>query len=306
MVHAVDRPEYQNYEDIIDPVKDSDNYRRWIQVLNYDKDLWWDVIYPFVFQSKLNSDKEGNEIPYGWGRNNIKIGWQYPDHLKKWCEINMNNKAPENRRYPFEMDVPRSLKPPRGVNTFEDVVREFNKEIRYERNNLSMEIDRLGVDILKQHSLVNNLERVPKLYVHTWKVQNAIKRIFRMIHWRTENNNVEVFNSFNEDRTTMFLRILHVNSQSPSAPNDSAIDGSNGDLREVIESLKNVCDFSIEGNFVDPTDTAYKPYRINYLYPGVDPEKNGGTKIDVERLDKKANIKGFTYVLKFYLYKSKQ
>jgi hypothetical protein len=304
LVHTVDRPEYRTYNDIVDPVKNLLNYKRWVRLLDYDKDLWWDVIFPFVFQTKLTKDKDENDIPYGWGRKNIKIGWQFPDLIKVWCEKNMDNKTPDERKYPFEMSLPSNMEFPRGVRTFEDVVREFNKEIRYERNTLSLEINQLGQEVFKQHNLTNKIEGITKLYVHTWKVRKALHRIFGMIHWRTENNEVLVTNQYNEDRSMMWLKITHVDSKSPSAPNDSALSGSYGDLREIIMWLRNVCDFSIEGKFMDPKINDYKPYRISYLYPDMTFNSGDVGIAKIDSLENEQVVKGFTYVLGFYLFKS--
>ena len=304
LVHAIDSSNYGSYDELIAPIEEISYYTKWEKLNKYDKELWWDVIFPFIFQKDPTIPQEQGTDKYGWGRNEIKIGWQYLGIIKTWCENNMNNKSPEERRYPFEMKIPPQFKPNiRGVNTFEALVGHFNREIRYERSSLKNEINTLGKEIFKQHNFENQIDQVGKFYVHTWKVKNAIKKIFQMIEWRTENKEVKIYNSFNEDNTVMFLNIIHLNSFSPDRPNDPSMNARNGDLAGLVKNIKNVCDFSIESLFkcIDGSDD-YHPYSINYLYDGVTPDDSGGPKINIESIGKD-KISGFNYKLGFHLLK---
>jgi hypothetical protein len=307
LVHTIDSSNYESYDELIAPIEEKSYFNKWEKLKIYDKELWWDVIFPFIFQKEPTKfQKEGTD-KYGWGRNEIKIGWQYLGIIKKWCENNMNNKSPEERRYPFEMKIPSEFKPNiRGVQTFEALVGEFNKEIRYERSSLKNEINSLGKEIFKQHNFENQIDQVGKFYVHTWKVKNAIKKIFQMIEWRTENKEVKIYKSFNEDNTVMFLNITHLNSFSPNRPDDVSMNALNGDLAGLVKNLKNVCDFSIESRFkcIDGSDN-YHPYRINYLYEGVTSNESDGPTIKIES-NVNIKINGFNYRLGFHLLKLDQ
>ena len=304
LVHTIDSSNYESYDELIAPIEEKSYFNKWEQLKVYDKELWWDVIFPFIFQKEPTKlQKEGTD-KYGWGRNEIKIGWQYLGIIKNWCENNMNNKSPEERKYPFEMKIPAQFKPNiRGVQTFEALVGEFNREIRYERSTLKNEINSLGKEIFKQHNFENQIGQVGKFYIHTWKVKNAIKKIFQMIEWRTENKEVKIYQSFNEDNTIMFLNIIHLNSFSPDRPNDVSMNALNGDLAGLVKNLKNVCDFSIESRFkcIDGSDD-YHPYRINYLYEGVTSNESDGPTINIMPIGND-EINGFNYRLGFHLLK---
>ena len=185
----------------------------------------------------------------------------------------------------------------------EALIGKINKEIRYERSSLKNEINSLGKEIFKQHNFENQIEQIGKFYVHNWKVKNAIKIIFKMIEWRTENKEVKIYKSFNEDNTVMFLNIIHLNSFSPDRPNDASMDALNGDLAGLVKNLKNVCDFSIESRFkcIHGSDH-YNPYRINYLYEGVTSNESGGPTINIVPIGND-EINGFNYRLGFHLLK---
>ncbi len=308
LVHPIDSEDYESFDDLIAPVEELNYFNKWRNLQNYDNELWYDVIFPFIFQKELTKLQKEDGKPYGWGRNKIKIGWQYPGIIKDWCREKMDNKKLQHeRKYPFVMKIPTEFKPNRNINTFEDLVEEFKKEIRYEKDNLKDEINYLAKKYLKKHNLENQINFVGKFFVNTGKVQKAIAKIFQMISTRNLNLEVRVSNSFNEDNTVMFLNINHLNSTSPNRPDDPALEGSvYGDLEPLIRLSRNVCDFSIESRFksLDGSEDLI-PYRIDYLYDGVKPNDSNGPTLIINPI-KDEEVIGFNFRLGFHLLKSGQ
>ena len=137
--------------------------------------LWWEKIFPFVFQFKLNKNQE----EYKWGTHELRIGWMYPDDLKQWCKKNVNNKG-DKALQPFSMRLSEYVRPKSKIDdttveTFWDVVQLFKREIEFKELDFfssvkflirkllkNYNIDRSNLSSLKKFECMTNTEYILK------------------------------------------------------------------------------------------------------------------------------------------------
>jgi hypothetical protein len=284
-----------------------DRFKEYIKIKNYCSDLWWKAIYPFIFQNKVSKNNDGKEIPYQWGEYGIKIGWQYPDVLKKWAEKNYDSQPNASRKTPFEMEVTKDFLSDaalkrykelfgKEIKYFGDIVELFKREIQFreESKDLYYEI----LEIKKQELIEFNVSGLEKLkdfsfYTYVPNVLKAIRRIFRMIQKRTEFPDIEIICS--QSGNLIELRIVHIDSFPSKKSSDDKFQNPSGDLIELIKKLISLCDFEIESKFSDGN------FRISYLYDNVEIKKVEEGKLILSPQKHILNTvpKGFTFILKF-------
>lgn len=297
LTHPIDIP-FTSFEGLMERVRDKDYFNYWRQIRYLDNDLWWKVIYPFIFQRHLNKDQ--NESDFSWGRYHIKIGWQYPDTLQKWCFEKFDDKSEHDQKMPSEMTIPKDLLPrdnnnkllkPNGksIKFFEDFIELFNCEIRFNDSELKVLLQKMSKELLPEHSvdLSNVPDILPKFYVSTRKVRKALKKILHMISVRTVSREVVVSCETLDEYVQ--LRITHLNS-FPSEHADLISGGIKGSIASIVKELKHVCDFSIVTNYFD----SEKRERFDYLYENMIDDYARRTLVQEE-------VNGFSFILTFLL-----
>jgi hypothetical protein len=300
-VHPWDmKKPYDKIEDFFTVIKDEFRTEKFYDLHTYNEDLYWNKIYPFLFQTKLNKTQKIED--FGWGRNKIKIGWQFPETLKAWSNENFDLKPDSNRKFPFEMQLPESLQPSRKINNkkvqyFEDVVDLFKREIEFRDNDLSIEIQRLIKSELIDFEIPeDDLEELKGInfYTNVEMVLKAIKAIFGNIKSRTTFPNISIKYNYTNNNTRLELAITQIGSFSNKNVEDEKLTGNNGTLKTIIKLLNGTADFSIISIF--KVENINKAKQINYLYEGIDP-LNPARRTE----DYKSEIKGFTYLITFSL-----
>ena len=96
------------------------------------------------------------------------------------------------------------------------------------------------------------------------------------------------------------LHILHVGSETNRTISDVRLyQGTFASMRcfNKSGSLLSLCDYSVVGRFCE-SDGKMATYRIDYLYPNVEPDKGGNPTIRIQRLEE--SIEGFEYIFTFY------
>lgn len=302
--HLWDDNKYSSYELFINGLIKEYIEERLFDLENYNSNLFWEKIYPFIFQNKLTSIQISGEKPYGWGKHKIKIGWQFPDTLKEWCSLFFDNKNVGGKK-PMEMEIPQELLPETRINGktikyFEDVVNLFKEEIEFRNNNLYIEVMTLVKQELPLFKITfEELETLKgrSFYTNTEYVIKAISRILKLIKSYPENNQVSIKGFTTMDENNLILEIFQLNSFSLKELNHPKIklEDNSGDLSILRTTLWSLCDFSIESKFRDEKNNIVSAL-IEYLYEGVD-ENNRQPRITI--LDKVAD--GFKYILKFPL-----
>jgi RNA-directed DNA polymerase len=301
----IDKHSLRGIEDHLKAI--NSRYNEFVALQKYNKNLWWDVIYPFIFQKKLSKVDSHEEIPFKWGKYGLKIGWQYPGIVKDWTVVNYDKKTSATKKTPFEMPIlPEHITEEanqkyrelfgKEIRYFGDVVELFKREIEFreETQDFYFEVKSLARQELGEFH-IKGLETLKHLsfFTFTSAVLKSIRRIFRMIQTRTEHREVVIEGKKLNDLNHIELRIIHKNSVSYKNSNHNKLTRPSGDLLEVIKNLISVCDFEIESKFNDGN------YKIIYLG-----ESNKITYINNQlevspTMQLLSDVQGFTYILKF-------
>lgn len=251
----------------------NDMYSSIYKIIFYNSKIWWEVIYPFIFQKNL-SKKDGREIPYRWGACDIKQGWQYPTDLIEWCKDNYDNKDVDSRKSPMLFPIKEEVLTVcaktkykrifgREIQNFSHLVDLFKREIEFRDDTKDLYYEVL--DLAKQELVDIKLQNEKELkkintYAYTYEVLNAIRRIFKMVQARPENNHLKITCSILDDKKV--VEFIHVNSLPYKNSMDTKFMKPSGDLEEVINSLFSNAHFEIESRFPNGN------YCIKYLYDG--------------------------------------
>lgn len=298
--HPWDDDLYATYEDYIDKLNDEYHKYDFHSLQNYNADLYWNKIYPFLFQKKLTSLQISGKKNFGWGRYKIAVGWQYPSVIREFCIENFDNKGLQART-PHTMEITSDLVPNeipgKTITTFENVVDLFKPEIQFRDNQLWVGVKTALKKNLPNHNVdLNLLDKLKgcSFYTNTEFVLKAINRIYSMIKSRSESIDVQVSCSLDRETDQYVLEILHLNSYSDMHINHTKLNAEdNGDLSILRTTLLSLCDFSIESRFKDENGDQINA-RIEYLYDNVEANEWKPNIVSVNK-----NPGGFKFILKF-------
>jgi hypothetical protein len=293
---------FSEFEDFVKRLDDELVKYRIYELQKYNPNLYWNKLYPFLFQKELTELQRNGKTSYGWGQYSVGIGWQYPEVLKNWCIEHYDNKGAE-AKLPFSMEIPiefRPIKPIAGktIVSFEDVVNLFKREIEFRDNDLFIAVKGAIRKELNEYNInINELEKLKgcSFYTNTEYVIKAIIRIFWMIKSRPESNRVQITCNYNKDSHEYDLQIIHINSFSDKELSHPKLllSEDSGDLYILRTTLQSLCDFSITSRFKDQNNNLVNAC-IEYLYNGVQ-QNNWEPKI--EKITE--SIDGFKFNLKF-------
>ena len=289
LTHPIDIPDsIGSYSVLMENAKSL--FKEMLQLKDLDYNLWSKVIDPFIFQTTPPKDDKNN---FQWGVNKIPIGWQYPTDVKDWCQNNFDNL--ENALMPQAMDIIPPLRiNNRTISRFEHIIDFFNKEIRFENDELYQLLDSKirGINMeMENPEKFDKNKKLSKIYVNTSKVSKAITKIFSMIVKCKEESRKYTIESTTDDEY-ITLKIAHINSFTLEGT-DLINASKGGNLEGLISELINVCDFSIETKMQHNG----KSLRYDYLYQ----ERNVKDILEVKHEELNYNVNGFTFVLKFLL-----
>ncbi len=321
---------YESYREFMDDLDHKPDSGISIQQEFYNlkkyNPIVYKILFSFVFQNELNII-EGKEIPYKWGRDDLKIGWRWPNGLlEDWADKQGN--WTEKKRSPFTMPLigeniqkikinTNGIEEEEELKTFNAVVNHFKKEIEFRGSAFYNMIQR-KLDILRgvfppdklpkdsevQDVFYNNHE----FFASTWQFESALERIFKGLVNPTDDRPnpteypIEFFskNISEGDCNYKKVEILHKGSFSGAAYKDKLqLQGKGGDMQELIKTLTSVCHFSIESKFYSQDDSELKSYRIDYLYDDIGKIDNQYISREPALLNEPAL--GFKYIFKFPL-----
>ena len=235
-------------------------------------------LYKKIYTFLLETIPEEN---YSWcSKVDINIGWSSLNGLKEWCDSGKNP-------FDFKLQKPFSIPPRTQISTFGEVINLFKQEIeiRADFKNLetifNLQKNRFDSDF-KLDLQSSKLSR--QFYTDTQKFIFALNKIFDEIRKRKEYQNIEVATLELDDRS-IEIKIIQIDSQS-SRSADELLQRSkqSGDLYDIVENLKNLCDYSCESSYENVN------FRVNFLHSNNLKEK--------EILEDKP--RGFTHILRFY------
>jgi hypothetical protein len=280
--------QFKSYKNFIESLNEEFQYYKFYKLPQYNSDLYFNLIFPFLFQNKTMKTKNGKEKKFEWGTYKLKIGWQFPPNLlNQWCENNPN-------KTPYSMEVPKNLLPESKIDGkqllyFEDFVEIFKKEIEFRRNDLYYAIKKLTREVDPNFDFDFELIDLKGLsfYTQTSKIKSAIRKILRNCS-KDMSNKIIISGKYDEIGKTVIIEIIHKNSYSDLPIDSNKLNLKNqGQLNEIKKDLWSLCDWSIESRFRENNN--YKFYRFNYL--------NSDTKPYRKEIDQ---TEGFKHILKFY------
>jgi|GEM_PF-2147696 len=298
-----DKKLFPTYRDFIKQIQQEFKEYNFYDMPKYNSNLYYEKIYPFLFQYQLTSIEGSGDKKYSWGRYKIKIGWQYPKTVQNWCVENYDKPVIQNKTTPFEMPIPGDLKPDnpidgKTIQFFENVIEVFKKEIEFRDNDLYkvfrfltakygryLDVDQNDIKKLKGVSFYTNTEHI----------EMALENIFQMIKERATEDSKKVKIRCKKNENSYELEIVHLHSFSLKDLDHPKLQipenyGSMAGLRNKFRSL---CHFSIQSKFRNKSGVL-GDYEIAYLYDGV---KKENWKPKITPLDEEAV--GFVYKMIF-------
>lgn len=224
-------------------------------------------IYTFLIEE--NPDEN-----YSWcSKTSINVGWSSLEGLKEHCNSGNN---------PFDFKVPKPIFMGRKqLATFGEVINLFKQEIEIRADFKNLEQIFLSQNIQLDLSAAKLNTR--QFYTNTQKFSSVLIKIFDEMKKREDFKNIEVTTIELDDRS-IEIKIIQIDSFANKNANDMFEEVNNGDFADIKESLKNLCDWSIESSFEDEN------FRVNFLH-------SNNVK-DIESLETKPL--GFTHILRFY------
>lgn len=225
-------------------------------------------IYTFLIEE--NPDEN-----YSWcSKTHINIGWSSLEGLREHCD---RGNLPRG----FNLQKPIFMGRKQLV-TFGEVINLFKQEIEIRADFKNLEQIFLSQNIQLDLSAAKLNTR--QFYTDTQKLSNVLGKIFYDMGNRKDFKNIEVTTTELDDRS-IEIKIIQLDSNSTRSPIELLERAKEaGDISDIKESLKNLCDWSIETSFEDEN------FRVNFLH-------SNNVK-DVEILETKP--KGFTHILRFY------
>uniref|UniRef100_UPI004047B8CD ankyrin repeat domain-containing protein n=1 Tax=Aliarcobacter sp. TaxID=2321116 RepID=UPI004047B8CD len=224
-------------------------------------------IYTFLIEE--NPDEN-----YSWcSKTSINVGWSSLEGLKEHCNSGNN---------PFDFKVPKPIFMGRKqLATFGEVINLFKQEIEIRADFKNLEQIFLSQNIQLDLSAAKLNTR--QFYTNTQKFSSVLIKIFDEMKKREDFKNIEVTTIELDDRS-IEIKIIQIDSFANKNANDMFEEVNNGDFADIKESLKNLCDWSIESSFEDEN------FRVNFLH--------SNNVNDIESLETKPL--GFTHILRFY------
>jgi len=282
---GVDAKGYKNYHQFIERLIEDFKVYEFTKMTKYNPQLFWHLIFPFVFQKKLSVKKEDNsEIPFKWGRYKLKVGWQYPNNVLHPEPKSTNNKKPH------EIKIPKDLRPIELIQGkqliyFKDFIDVFKKEIEFRRSDFEFLIRKITHDLSDFKVNIKGLKGL-SFYTYTLKIENALKRFFKNMD--TNFPNIQVEGKLGKD-DTIIIEILQIDSYCDKSLNDAKINLLEGEFKTIQENLISLCDWSIQSRFRDG-----KFYEFKYL------DVNNESNFTPIHREIPEDPRGFKHILTFY------
>lgn len=282
--HSWEEEKYNSYEEYMDKIR-----QEWKEIneeLKKQSSRLHAKISNFLFNDKLG---QKNEIGYhiSWGEKRLKFGWSSPE-----VKVHMN----ELGNSPFSCKIPdhvKELDKKHGLFYFKDYAEIFKNEIEFRED--SKNFKKIILE-LKKSELLNDFNIVGfdnlvgfSFFTDVHYVKEVIRIIFgEMFKKRPEFPNILTERMSDFHMGFHLIRITQKDSYVTREFSDNKISNPSGDLIKIIDSMRNLGDYSIMGRFGDG-----KNYRINYLTSSKMPF--------IENLSNSQKVEGFTHEFKFYL-----
>jgi hypothetical protein len=283
--HSWEEGKFKSYDDFMSKIK-----IEWDDIkspLKKQSNRLYGKISNFLFNSSLGLKNSKGEI-FSWGEKRLKFGWS-SNAIKQHMLKDGNS--------PFSCEIPieiRDLDKRYHLNYFENYAEAFKNEIECRedsKNLIKIITDLWGSELGFTDFNISGIDSLEgcSFFTDVQCLKEVIKKIFSKSF-----KNRQGFPEIIIDKTSNFenggyhiIKITQKDSYSKRQIKDGKFWNPNGELFDIINSLKNIADYSIESKFGD-----YNYSRLNYL---------SSSKVSfVEEINDSPPI-GFSHVFKFYL-----
>jgi len=235
-------------------------------------------VYTFLLETNPSDE-------YSWCRKtHINIGWSNLEGLKAHCESGKNP-------FDFKLLNPILLND-NEISTFGEVINLFKQEIEIRSDFKNLETifahqkKKFGSGRNSKFNLDLSSAKLSnrQFYTDTAKFAQAIDIIFAEIKKREEFQSIELTTTELKDRSVE-IKISQIDSYSSRNAYELLQRAkAAGDIADIVSTLQNLCDYSIECSYEDTN------FRVNFLH--------SNNAKDIVELQEKP--KGFTHILRFY------
>jgi len=220
-----------------------------------------------------------SSLEYSWcSKADVNISWLNLEGLREHCDSGKNA---------FDFPLSKSIIVENTeISTFGEIIDLFKQEIEIRTDFKNLEpiftIQKKKLGRAFKFNLTDvRLNR--QFYTDTQEIKFVIEKIFSEIKKRKEFPVIELLIRDLEDRS-LEIKIIQIDSTANKNSTELTKAIESGDFFDIKESLKDLCDWSVEASCEDGD------FRINYLH-------SNNVK-DIEPLAEKAL--GFTHILRFY------
>lgn len=284
--HSWEEGKYNNYEEYIEKIR-----FEWNEINADLKNLSYRLhakISNYLFHDRLGQKNEKGYL-ISWGEMHLTFGWSSPE-----LKIHMN----EPGNSPFSCPIPdhiRELDKKHNLYYFKNYADIFKNEIEFRED--SSNFKRMILDLWENELGYNDFNVIGiehligfSFFTDVHLIKSAFRVIFRdMFKGKKEFPDVIIEKTSNfENGGYHLIKITQKGSFITRAVDDPKLTSPSGNLNSIIETLKNLADYSIVSRFGDGRN-----YRINYL------TSTKTTFVDI--LSENENVLGFTHEFKFYL-----
>lgn len=281
--HSWEEGRFRNHEEFIFKIREE-----WEEIKEEFKkqnNKLYSKISSFLFNPNLGKVESDGKIQT-WGEKRLKFGWSSPG-LKEFLQNEKDD--------PFTFKIPEEIKSQENseINYFSGYIEEFKNEIEFRED--SQNLQKIFLDIWENEIGydfevfgIENLDGI-SFFADVENFKKVLKKIFRNSIGRRVGFNEILINCSSNFVNDNFhiIQITQKNSHCPRQIEDPKITRPSGDLFDIINSLKNICDYSIESKFQDE-----KFYRVNYL--------SSSNMSFIEEINENPPM-GFTHIFKFYM-----
>jgi len=261
----------------------------------------WDV-------DKFNN---GQKLTYDNFMKNLEEAWdEIKDDLHKLSK-SLYEKIDrflfdENEKSFSHTDIKRQLrngKKPENIlfkdgSNFQDKMDEFKSLFVIKQNDRNLKLLKKFTKLRKKLDLsiklnLDNLkdDNIDKFFTDVETFESALSIILKDINENADEDKKDVVVTAEEPKGEDYIevKIIHINSISSQTSDrlKETIDENGGNFKSIYDSLKSLCDWSIDTICSDK-----KRYKIDFLYPDIDNNKPHIIRID-------ETIEEFTHILRF-------
>lgn len=278
--HSFEWSKYKSYDNFMDELKKAfDPIEDELKELSENLQI---KIAKFLFDNNLDEKNT-------WGMSKLNFGWSSPE-LKEW-----SNKEEKNEK---AINFPLPAKYQKAINgttisRFNDVCDLFKNEIEIrDDDKLALLFQNIEKKVFGEefgnelYIREENLDGIT-FYTDVEYISIGIKLIFEQFREGNRKKHEEILVKAISNKSSNYvdIEIIQKGSRVNRLSSDKKLNKDTGTFEDIYDCFKNLCDWSIEANFIDGN------FCIKYL--SIDSD-------DIDTKPLKEEPIGFTHRLRFY------